>query len=106
MVKIVVFVPKAHRDAVRLAMGDAGAGVIGKYSHNAFSIDGSGMFKPLPGSHPTVGKVGKIEHTQEARVEAVCERRIAKEVLAAIRMVHPYEEMAFDIYPLILENEL
>ena len=53
-----------------------------------------------------MGKVGKIEHTQEARVEAVCERRIAKEVLAAIRMVHPYEEMAFDIYPLILENEL
>lgn len=105
-VKIVVFVPKTHTDIVRQAMGDTGAGRVGSYSHCSYSVDGVGRYKPLEGAHPVIGEVGKFEEVNEERIECVCEKRKAKEVIAAIRKVHPYEEVAFDIYPLIDENEL
>ena len=105
-VKIVVFVPKSHTDIVRKAMGDAGAGKIGNYSHCSYSVDGVGRFLPVEGAKPTIGEVGKPEEVQEERVECVCGRNIAKEVIAAMRKVHPYEEVAFDIYPIISEGEL
>jgi hypothetical protein len=105
-VKLVVFVPTTHGDVVRQALGDAGAGRIGNYSHCSYSSVGIGRFKPLDGAHPTIGEVGKLEEVEEERVECVCERSKAKEVLTAVKRVHPYEEVAFDIYPLILENEL
>ncbi len=104
--KIVVFVPKSHTDVVRQVMGDAGAGRIGLYSHCSYSVDGIGRYKPLEGSHPRIGEVGKFEEVVEERVECVCDREKARAVLAAIRKVHPYEEVAFDIYPLISEEEL
>lgn len=105
-VKIVVFVPKTHTDVVRQAMGDAGAGKIGLYSHCSYSVDGVGRYKPMEGAHPAIGKVGKYQQVQEERIECVCDRNEAKAVIAAIRKVHPYEEVAFDIYPLIVEEEL
>lgn len=105
-VKIVVFVPKTHTDIVRQAMGDAGAGKIGKYSHCSFSSDGIGRFKPLDGAKPFIGEVGKAEEVVEERIEFVCDRSKAKEVIAAMRKVHPYEEVAFDIYPLLSESDL
>lgn len=105
-VKIVVFVPKSHTDIVRKAMGDAGAGKIGNYSHCSYSVDGIGRFLPLEGANPTIGEVGKPEEVQEERVECVCDKNEAKVVIAAMRKVHPYEEVAFDIYPLISEDEL
>ncbi len=99
MVKIVVFVPKTHTDVVRTAMGEAGAGQIGKY-------EGVGRFKPLEGANPAIGEVGQLEAVIEERIECVCERAKAKSVIAVIRSVHPYEEVALDIYPLISEDEL
>lgn len=105
-VKIIVFVPKTHTDVVRQAMGDAGAGKIGNYSHCSFSIDGIGRYKPTEGSKPFIGEVGKFEEVVEERIECVCERSKAKEVIAAIKIVHPYEEVTFDIYPLLSEKEL
>lgn len=105
-VKIVVFVPKTHADIVRKAMGDAGAGKIGLYSHCTFSVGGIGRFLPLEGANPTIGAVGKFEEVNEERVECVCDKGKAKEAISAMRKVHPYEEVAFDIYPLISEEEL
>ena len=105
-VKIVVFVPKTHTDIVRQAMGDAGAGVIGKYSHCSYSIDGIGRYKPMKGAKPFIGEVGKFEEVLEERIECLCDHSKAKAVVEAMRKVHPYEEVAFDIYPLIDENEL
>ncbi len=87
-------------------MGDAGAGRIGLYSHCSYSVDGVGRYKPLEGAHPVIGEVGKFEEVIEERVECVCERDKAKAVIEAIRKVHPYEEVAFDIYSLISESEL
>lgn len=105
-VKIVVFVPKTHTDIVRQAMGDAGAGKIGLYSHCSYSVDGVGRYKPMEGAKPFIGKVGNFEEVIEERIECVCDRDKAKEVIAAMRKVHPYEEVAFDIYPLMSEEEL
>ena len=104
--KIVVFVPKTHTDIIRKALGDAGAGKIGNYSHCSYSVDGKGRFLPLEGAKPAIGDVGKYEEVIEERIECICEREIAKKVLEDMRKVHPYEEVAFDIYTLIDESEL
>ncbi|MBI4036988.1 hypothetical protein HY385_01030 [Candidatus Daviesbacteria bacterium] len=106
LIKIVIFVPQTHADAVREAMGDAGAGMIGNYSHCSFSAQGIGTFKPLDGAHPFIGEVGKLEEVAEVRLETVCPREKAKEIIAAIKKAHPYEEVALDIYPLLSEEEL
>lgn len=99
-VKIVVFVPESHADAVREAIGKVGAGEIGNYAYCSFSSRGVGRFKPEEGAHPAIGEVGKIESVQEERIEFVCDRGIVENVIAAIKEVHPYEEVALDIYPL------
>ena len=106
LVKIVVFVPPNSADKVRQAMGDAGAGLIGKYSHCTFSSVGYGRYKPLEGAKPTIGEVGRFEKVEEERVETVCPKKKAKKVIGAIKKAHPYEEVALDIYPVIREEEL
>lgn len=98
--KIVVYVPEKDAEKLRMAMGDAGAGIIGDYSHCTFTIKGTGRFKPLPGANPTIGEVGKLEEVAEDRIETVCEEDKLKAVLKAITDTHPYEEPATDVYPI------
>ena len=100
--KIVVYVPEARADALRDAMADAGAGIIGNYTHCSFTTKGVGRFKPGPGALPAIGEVGILEEVAEDRIEVVCEERKLQDVLQAIRAVHPYEEPATDVY--LLEN--
>ncbi len=100
-VKLVVFVPTTHAEQVRQALGDAGAGRIGNYTHCSFSTRGVGRFRPGPGARPFVGQVGQLEAVEEERVEVVVERPRLPEVLAAMKRAHPYEEVAFDVYPLL-----
>ena len=97
-VKIVVFVPESHVDVVREAMSKTGAGKIGNYTYCSFSSKGTGRFKPEEGVHPAIGEVGKLESVQEERIEVVCDRNLLKNVIEAIKKVHPYEEVALDIY--------
>lgn len=98
--KIVVFVPEDHADAVRQAMGEAGAGKIGKYSFCSFSSKGTGRFIPEQGAQPAVGEVGKLEEVAEEKIEVICSRERLHDVIKAIKQIHPYEEVALDIYPL------
>jgi hypothetical protein len=98
--KIVVYAPEDQADRLREAMGEAGAGRIGAYSHCTFSVKGVGRFRPDEGAHPSIGEVGKLEAVAEERIETVCEGERLKAVLAAIRAVHPYEEPAIDVYPI------
>ncbi len=99
-VKIVVFVPTAHADKVREAMAQAGAGHIGNYDFCSFSSKGIGRFRPLTGTKPTIGQIGKLEEVEEERIETICPHDKVKDVIAAIKSVHLYEEPAIDIYPL------
>ena len=105
-VKIVVFTPKSHSVAVRKAMGDAGAGRIGLYSHCSFSLDGKGRYKSMKDAKPFIGKAGNFEEVEEEKIEYFCEKKIAKKVIKAMKKAHPYQEVAFDIYPLISEENL
>ena len=98
-VKIVVYVPESCADLVREVMGKA-AGKMGNYSNCSFSCRGIGRFKPEDGAHPAIGEVGTLELVEEERIEAICSREHVKEVIAAIKEVHPYEEVALDVYPL------
>ncbi len=99
-VKIVVYVPEANADEVRDAIGKAGGGKIGNYIFCSFSSKGIGRFLPQEGANPAIGEVGKLEQVEEERIEVTCTRDLAAEVIAAIKKVHPYEEVALDVYPL------
>jgi hypothetical protein len=102
--KIVVYVPEANAEQLREAMGNAGAGKIGNYTHCTFTLKGTGRFKPEEGANPTIGKVGKLEEVSEHRIETVCSGDALESVLKAIRDNHPYEEPATDVYPIELFN--
>ena len=101
LVKIVVTVPFSNADALRDAIGKAGAGKLGNYSYCSYSVSGVGRFLPEEGANPTIGKVGQLEQVEEERIEVNCERSDLDRVVAAIRAAHPYEEPAIDAYPLI-----
>ncbi len=105
-VKIVVFVPETHTDVVREAMGKAGAGKIGNYRFCSFSSKGVGRFLPEQGANPHIGEVGKFEEVVEERIETVCSRENLEVVIKAIKEVHPYDEVALDVYPLENVNEI
>lgn len=99
-VKLVVFVPLSHTDIVRQALGEAGAGKIGNYDFCSFSSRGTGRFRGNEKSNPTVGEANNYEVVEEERIEVVVPREILKKVIKQVKLVHPYEEVAFDIYPL------
>lgn len=97
--KLVVFVPKGYEEIVRDAMGNAGAGYIGNYSHCTFMMSGTGTFLPHEGTNPFLGRIGKLEKADEYRIETIVPDRLLKKVISAMLKVHPYEEVAYDIYP-------
>jgi hypothetical protein len=99
--KLVVFVPREALDDVRAAVFAAGAGRIGEYERCSWYTAGTGTFLGGAGSSPTVGERGREERVAELRLETVFPEERQDEVLAALRAAHPYEEPAFDIYPLL-----
>lgn len=100
--KLVVFVPVEAHEHVMQAICDAGAGHIGRYSHCTFNVGGMGTFLPHLGTSPTVGVVGRLERTEEVRMETIVPVSCMAQVVAAMQKAHPYEEAAYDIYPLDL----
>ncbi len=98
--KLIVYVPIKNADAVREAMGKAGGGQIGSYTFCSFSSRGVGRFKPGEGAHPHIGKVGTLEAVEEEKIEVTLHADVVGNVIAAIKRTHPYEEVAYDLYPL------
>ena len=98
--KLVTFVPPKDLDALRAALTRAGAGRIGAYSDCSFSAPGRGSFRGGAGTHPTIGRPGRLELVDEQRLEVLVPRAALTAVVAALRGAHPYEEPAFDIYRL------
>lgn len=101
VVKLVVYVPAGSEEDVRLALGRAGAGKAGKYDFCSFVSDGVGHYRPLKGAQPYKGRVGEIEDADECRIETVCYETELPKILKAMRKAHPYEEVAYDIVPLL-----
>ncbi|MDR0268967.1 Nif3-like dinuclear metal center hexameric protein [Paenibacillus sp.] len=102
--KLVVFVPKTHADQVREAVLGTGAGAIGNYSGCSFNIEGTGTFLPEEGANPFMGSIGKMEKADEVRIETIVPQGIRSHVIQAMLKAHPYEEVAYDIYPLDLKG--
>lgn len=102
--KLVVFVPRTHQDQVRDALFAAGAGWIGNYSHCSFNVDGIGTFLPREGADPFLGQTGRLERAEEVRIETVVPDGIRRQVIEAMLRAHPYEEVAYDLYPMELKG--
>ena len=103
LVKIVLFTPHDAIDAVSHAVWEAGAGVIGNYDECSFRMEGIGTFFGNDKTEPAIGAKNTRERADETRLEFICPRWRLRDALRAMRAVHPYEEPAYDVYP--LENE-
>ncbi|MFA5524623.1 MAG: Nif3-like dinuclear metal center hexameric protein [Tissierellales bacterium] len=98
--KLAVFVPTSHSTIVRKTMTDSGAGYIGNYSHCTFNSNGTGTFMPRDGTNPFIGETGVIEYVEEEKIEVIVNEEDLKNVVEAMIKVHPYEEVAYDVYSL------
>jgi len=101
MAKLVIFIPEESLNPLRQAIFSAGGGRIGKYSGCSFNLPGTGTYTPVEGALPFEGEVGVTSEVDEVRVEVLVPRDRIPEVLAKAREVHPYEEMAYDVIPLL-----
>ncbi len=100
LVKLAVFVPIEDAEKVRDALGKVGAGHIGEYSYCSFSSEGVGRFLPEEGANPHIGEQGKLEEVKEVKIETIFPENLKKRVIRALLKAHPYEEPAYDMYPL------
>jgi len=103
-VKIIVTIPIEDVDKVRNAICEVGAGVIGNYTYCSMSTKCIGTFKPNDEANPYIGEKNNLEFVEEEKLEVVCDVSIVKKVILKLREVHPYEEPAIDIVPLIDES--
>lgn len=102
--KLIVFVPINYADKIADVLHNAGAGILGEYTNCSFRTLGKGTFKGSEKSNPRTGVKGKIERVEEVKIEVLVNSFDVNKVVAAMKQVHPYEEVAYDIYPLINEN--
>lgn len=103
-VKIEVTIPHKNLDEIRNAICDEGAGVIGNYTHCSMSLKCIGTFKPNSDANPYVGENNKLEFVEEEKLEVVCDKDKVKKVIKKLREIHPYEEPAINIIPLLDEE--
>jgi hypothetical protein len=99
--KLVVFVPENALEPVRNALFEAGAGRIGDYERCSWYTAGTGTFLGGEDADPAIGERGREERVPELRLETVFPAEQQREVVAALRAAHPYEEPAFDVYELV-----
>lgn len=99
--KLVVFVPESALEPVRDALFEAGAGRIGEYERCSWYTAGTGTYLGGEDADPSIGERGREERVPELRLETVFPAERQREVVAALRAAHPYEEPAFDVYELV-----
>lgn len=103
-VKIFVTIPRENVEEVRKAVCNAGAGIIGNYTHCTSSSKVIGTFIPNDNANPHIGKKNNLEFVEEEKLEFVCDINKVKMVISKLREAHPYEEPAIDIVPLLDEE--
>lgn len=103
-VKIFVTIPVENVEEVRNAICEAGAGIIGNYDYCTSSVKSIGTFKPNDNANPYIGENNKMEFVEEEKLEVVCDINNVKNIITKLRKVHPYEEPAIDIIPLLDEE--
>ena len=103
-VKIFVTVPLENLEMIRNIVCETGAGIIGDYTYCTSSTKSLGTFKPNDNANPYIGEKNNLEFVEEEKLEVVCDVDNVKKVIIKLRKVHPYEEPAIDIVPLIDEE--
>lgn len=103
-VKISVTIPVENVNEVRNAICETGAGIIGNYTDCSMSTKCIGTFKPTDEANPYIGKNNNSEFVEEEKLEVVCNVKLVKKVITRLREIHPYEEPAIDIIPLLDEK--
>jgi len=103
-IKLAVFVPASHINKVAEAIHQSGGGIIGEYSHCSFRTAGTGTFKGSDESNPSIGTKGVVEFVEEVKLEVLVNKWNLNPVINAMKKVHPYEEVAYDIYSLKNNN--
>ncbi len=98
--KLAVFCPTGYVEKVQQSIFEAGGGHIGNYNSCSFNTAGFGTFKAEDGASPFVGEIDKLHHEEEMKIEVVIPSYLAQKVISAMVDAHPYEEVAYDIYPL------
>lgn len=98
MYKICFYVPATHAESVKNALFEKGAGKIGNYGCCAWQVLGEGQFMPLAGSHAFIGEENTLEKVSEYKIEMVCEENYIRDVIAALKKAHPYEEPAYQVW--------
>jgi dinuclear metal center YbgI/SA1388 family protein len=98
--KLITFSPIDYSEKVRNALFEAGAGSIGKYNECSFNIAGEGTFKANEGASPFVGNIGERHTENEVRIEVIFPAYLESRVIWQMKNAHPYQEVAYDIYPL------
>ncbi len=98
--KLVTFVPTAHAEKVRNAMFEAGAGSIGNYDSCSFNLNGTGSFRGNAQANPFIGQKNQLHMEEETRIETIFPKHLQSLIIQALLKAHPYEEVAYDIYPL------
>ena len=98
--KLVVYVPTDSIDKVRGALTKCGAGYIGNYSDCTFGAKGTGTFRPLEGTSPYIGDLNELEFVDEVRLETIVKEENLDQTIQSMLRVHPYEEVAYDVYQL------
>lgn len=104
LVKLVTFVPENHANKVRDAIFDSGAGNIGNYDCCSYNLKGEGSFRGNDETKPFIGEKGSVHFEQEIRIETILPNYLKAKVLKALISAHPYEEVAYDFYPLSNDN--
>lgn len=102
--QIVVYVPSDFQEQIKNALFSEKAGNIGNYDQCSFSVSGNGTFRPLENAQPFIGTQNVRESVEEVMISAVFEKFRRPNILQAIRKVHPYEEVAYQIYALENQN--
>ena len=100
LVKLVTFIPDDYVEKVRIKLFEAGAGHIGNYDACSFNTQGIGTFRAGENTNPFVGKKGNIHKENETRFETIIPLFYKDNVIKALMESHPYEEVAYDIYPI------
>ena len=100
LTKLVTFVPKNHLETVQNALFEAGAGCIGNYDNCSFYTDGTGTYRANENANPFIGEKGEFHHENETRIEVVFPNEKTNAVVANLLQNHPYEEVAYDLFPI------
>lgn len=96
--KLNYFVPVENKEATKQALFDIGVGRYNNYENCSFETLGTGQFKPMESANPHIGELDKIEKVQEYKVEMICSDELIKKAIEVLKEVHPYEEVAFEVF--------